>query len=390
MPNLLLLALLAAFPALSTDMYLPAIPTLVRIWGISLQLANLSLVVFFASFSFFLLVHGPLSDRFGRRPILLGGILLFIVGSLSCALAPSIGMLIAARMIQAAGAAAASSLSLALSKDLYEGKDRQRILAYIAVILSVCPMLAPTLGGWVMLVGSWRLIFVCQAVLALVGLYGSFLLKEPLTERTSGGVLAVAGRYLVLLRNGRFLLVALAFSIMSIPHFAYIGGSSAIFITDFGISEQAYGIYFGLNAVGLMLGAMLCSRLGAARDGNFVLHVALFGLLAAGGAMLYFGGTTPLRLVVPMFCCTFALGLSRPISNNMVLEQVDTDIGAASSILTFSIFTFGAFGMWLISLDWADKPMLIGKLIIMGALTPMLAMRLFRMIERRQQTNNAD
>ncbi|MGE4292542.1 MAG: MFS transporter, partial [Desulfovibrio sp.] len=134
MPNLLLLALLAAFPALSTDMYLPAIPRLERIWGISLSLANLSLVAFFASFSLFLLVHGPLSDRFGRRPVLLWGILLFIAGSLACALAPSIGALITARIVQAAGAAAASSLSLALSKDLYSGLDRQRILAYLAVI----------------------------------------------------------------------------------------------------------------------------------------------------------------------------------------------------------------------------------------------------------------
>ena len=131
MPNLLLLALLATFPALSTDMYLPAIPTLQKIWGISLPEANLSLVVFFIAFSGFLLIHGPLSDRVGRRPVLIYGILLFIVGCGLCAVANSITFLILARVVQAAGAAAASALSLALCRDLYEGEMRQKMMAYI-------------------------------------------------------------------------------------------------------------------------------------------------------------------------------------------------------------------------------------------------------------------
>ncbi|MEF2144860.1 MAG: Bcr/CflA family efflux MFS transporter [Desulfovibrionaceae bacterium] len=378
MPNLLLLALLATFPALSTDMYLPAIPELQAIWGIPLSLANLSLVSFFVSFSFFLLIHGPLSDRFGRRPVLIGGILLFITGSLLCAAATGIVWLIIARAVQGAGAAAASSLSLALSKDLYQGQERQRILAYIAVILSLCPMLAPSLGGWVLLVASWRWIFICQALLALAGLYGSYLLKEPLQERTQGGIRSVAGRYLVLFRNRRFMIVALAFSIMSIPHFAYIGGSPDMLISGFGMSEQAYGVYFGLNAVGLMLGAMLCSRLAAARHGLRTLVVALAGLFCAGAALCLTNGASPLGLVLPMFAATFCLGLSRPISNHLILEQVDSDFGAASSILTFTIFTLGGTGMWLISLDWWSKPGLLARLLLGCSLFPLLTLRLLK------------
>jgi DHA1 family bicyclomycin/chloramphenicol resistance-like MFS transporter len=376
MPNLLLLSMLAAFPALSTDMYLPALPTIQAQWSITMAEANLSLVVFFLAFSFFLLVHGPLSDRFGRRPVLLGGISLFIVGCVLCAVAGSIAMLVAARVVQAAGAAAASALSLALSKDIYEGHMRQKILAYIGVILAVCPMLAPFLGGLMLEVASWRWIFACQAILALVVLYGAARLKEPLTEFTTGGVLAVIGRYRQVFRNGRFMVLAMAFSVMILPHFAFIGGSPDIYITGFGVSEQAFGYYFGVNALGIMLGSFVCTRLVVAFTSERILFVSLFGILAAGLVLAVHGAATPVIMAANMFCITFFIGLSRPISNNMCLDQVTTDVGAASSILTFEIFFIGSGSMELIALNWPSKPMFVGYLAIIGTVIPLIVLTL--------------
>ncbi len=383
MPNLLLLALLATFPALSTDMYLPAIPTLQKIWGISLPEANLSLVVFFIAFSGFLLIHGPLSDRVGRRPVLIYGILLFIVGCGLCAVANSITFLILARVVQAAGAAAASALSLALCRDLYEGEMRQKMMAYIGVILAFSPMLAPSLGSVMLLVASWRWIFVCQAGLACIALYGAFWLKEPLTEFTAGGALAVAGRYIQVLKNKRFAVLAFAFAMITLPHFAFIGGSPDIFITGYGVSEQQFGYYFGINALGVLLGSFACSRLtGRVKPGRLLL-VSLAGVFSAGILMLYLGGLTPLALSIPMFCITFFIGLSRPISNNMILEQVDKDIGAASSVLTFEIFFVGAMSMELIALDWPSKPMVIGSMALIGAIVPLCGLVLLRTFMRQ-------
>ncbi len=383
MPNLIFLALLAAFPPLSTDMYLPAIPTLQELWGISLAEANLSLVVFFVAFSGCLLVHGPLSDRFGRRPVLLSGILLFIMGSGLCAVSNSITFLVTARTIQAAGAAAASALSLALSKDLYEGVERQKILAYIGVIMAFCPMLAPTLGALMLQFGSWRWIFVAQAIMALFGLYGAVRLKEPLTEFTTGGVLAVAGRYVQVLRNGRFTVMALAFSLMVLAHFAFIGGAPAIYITGFGMSEQMFGLYFGVNALGLMLGSFTCTRLGGIVSPLSILYVSLIGILGAGLFLYFLGGATPMMVAAPMFLATFSMGFSRPVSNSMILDQVDRDVGAAASVMTFEMFFVGAVSMEIIALDWPSKSMVLGILAVIGAVVPLATLLVMRVMKHQ-------
>jgi DHA1 family bicyclomycin/chloramphenicol resistance-like MFS transporter len=374
MPNLILLSLLAAFPPLSTDMYLPAIPTLQALWGITYATANLSMVLFMGVFSVFLLIHGPLSDRFGRKPVLVGGLILFIVASFGCALAPTIGFLLAFRCLQAAGAAAGASLALALSKDLYAGAERQKILAYIGVIMALAPMLAPSIGGLMLKFASWRWIFIVQVGMAFVGLYGVLRLKEPLTEFTQGGFLAVAGRYRLVLRNLPFTVLATGFALMSLPHFAFIGGSADMYINELGLSEQAFGIYFGANAVGFMLGSFVCTRLVGTYKPLSMLYATFAFLFASTVLMFVLGGRTPLTLALPMFCMSLSVGFSRPISNSMILDQVDSDVGAASGILTFEIFFIAAMAMQLISMDWDHKPYILGVLGVFGTLIPLAAL----------------
>jgi len=365
-------------------MYLPAIPRIVEAWGISMAQGNLSLVIYFVSFSIFLLIHGPMSDRFGRKPVLIGGILIFIAGSGLCAMASNITFLVIARTVQGAGAAAASSLALALSKDLYEGAERQKILAYIGVIMAFCPMLAPSVGGLMLKFGSWEWIFVSQAVVALVALYGVSRLAEPLTEFTSGGVLAVAGRYVEVLKNGKFSVMALAFAMMVLPHFAFIGGSPAIYIIDFGMSEQVFGFYFAANALSFMLGSLTCTRIGQRVKPLHILYVSLVAIFCAGVLMLVLGGTSAMVVAIPMCCITFSVGLSRPVSNSLILDQVDKDVGAASGIMTPEMFMAASMAMQLIVLDWPNRPMVLGQLALVGATIPLVVLLIMRSIAKRQ------
>lgn len=382
MPNLILLALLAAFPPISIDMYLPAIPHLQQVWGEPFSVVNHSLVIFIIVFSVCLLIHGPLSDRFGRRPVLLSGIVLFILGSGLCAAATNIEILLVARAIQGAGAAAASSLSLALSKDLYEGVMRQKILAYIGVIMALAPMLAPTMGGLILKFASWQWIFVCQGTMALVGLYGVYRLKEPLTEFTRGGALALAGRYIAVFKNGRFTVLALVFALMILPHFGFISGCTDIYMNRFGMSEQVFGFYFAFNAMGFMLGSFICTRLGGSFSQLSILYFALCLILVAGALLLLLGGGNPYVVAGPMVMVTFAVGLSRPVSNSMILDQVDKDVGAASGIMVFEMFFVGAMSMEIVSRDWPDKVVVLGSLGLAAALIPLTTLLTMRFIGR--------
>lgn len=184
-----LLVLLSAFPPLATDMYLSAIPHFEKIWNQPLTVVNLTLVGFFISYCFCLLIYGPVSDRFGRKPPLLARIALFIASSLLCAFSQSITSLIVFRVLQAAGAAAAATLCMAMTKDIYSSEERVRVLAWIGVIMPLAPAVAPIVGSWLMLWASWRWIFVCQAAVAVIALIGVILTRETLKERSTASAI---------------------------------------------------------------------------------------------------------------------------------------------------------------------------------------------------------
>jgi len=361
-----ILALLAAFPPLSTDMYLPAIPSLAHQWRQPLWVINLTLVCFFMTYSFFMLLYGPVSDRFGRRPLLKTGISIYILASLMCALAPNAAALIMFRIIQAAGGACASSLALAISRDVFEVREREKVLAYIGVIVALCPMLSPVIGGWLLVFFSWRWIFVLLAVLGVIAFLGVYRMPETLlpVDRTTQVGLFV--NYFRLIHNPSYLGLVFLVSFSAVPLFAFIGASSDIYITRFGQSAQVYGYFFGFNAMALMAGALACVRLSRLVSTRSILTAGFAGIAIGGAWLLLNARQSPWDLALPMFLISFSTGMSRPPSNNLVLQQVKQGAGAASSLLMFFIMTSGASAMWLISLDWPDKMRILGLMALVG------------------------
>ena len=307
------------------------------------------------TYSLFLLVYGPISDRFGRRPLLKIGIPIYILASLMCSLAPNAESLIIFRIVQAAGGACASSLALAICRDVFETRERETALAYIGVVVSLSPMIAPVIGGWTLVFFSWNWIFVILAGLGGVALLGVHRMRETLQPVAKTEQVALVSNYTSLLRNRTYLGLVFMVSISSVPFFAFIGGSSDIYITGFGLSAQSYSYFFGFNALALMIGALAFTRMSRVFPSRSIL-TAGFLMIAAGGLWLLLGPRQdPWDLALPMFIISFASGMSRPPSNNLVLDQVRRGAGAASSLLMFFLMTCGAMGMWFISLAWSDK-----------------------------------
>ncbi len=332
---------------------------------------NLTLVGFFVTYCLFILVYGPVSDRFGRRRPLMTGIAIFIIASVACALSNGIRMLIVARVFQAAGAASASALGLAMCKDLFDVRSRAQIMAHIAVIMALAPMLAPIIGGWVLHWFSWPWIFILQAVMGVVAFVGVYRLEEPLKFFSQVSAANVLKVYYRVLKNRRFTGLMMAMSVLVFPFFAFIAVSSEIYISDFGLSERTFGYFFGFNALAFMIGPLTFSYLSRRISQKILIAVAFAGIMAGGVWMVLIPHTSPWSLALPMWFLSFSLGLCRPPTNSLILEQVNRDTGSASSLVIFTFMMIGSVSMGIISLAWADKISVIG---FMGAISGALAL----------------
>lgn len=363
-----LLAVLSAFPPLSTDMYLPVIPYLGQLWGVKVQTINLTLICFFLSYSPALLVYGPLSDRFGRKVPLLIGLFLFVSGSFVCAASGSVYLLIYARILQGIGAAGPSALGLSIIKDYYTGSERFKILALIGIIVALAPMVGPTFGAWALLFGSWRIIFIIQAGVAIIATIGVLRLPETNVGMRYIPLAGMAGPYLTLFKNRGFSGLALVFAASMCPFFAFLAASAEIYISGFNLSEQAFGLFFGINSLAMMAGSFYCMKL--AKKLNDMMLVRLgFGIVLVGGLLLVaMPHSHILFFTLPMGFISFGFGLTRPLSMNLVLERVSQDAGSASSLMMFANFIFGAMAMWIISLCGEWKITMIGIMAVSSGL----------------------
>jgi DHA1 family bicyclomycin/chloramphenicol resistance-like MFS transporter len=255
------LALLAATPPLSTDMYLSALPQIAASWGVGKDLINLTLVLWFAAFSISILISGSLSDKYGRKPVLLCGLTLFILSSFLCAAAQSAEQLIGFRILQGIGAGAPSSIVLAIIRDRFSGKERHQAIAYVMTIVAVAPMVAPIIGAMLLEFFNWRFIFVMQGAMVSITLLITLTFKESLRDRLHISLKRLLTRYNVHFRNKPFMFASISMGILVLPFFGFIAFSPIYYISINGLSEKMFSLLFGLNALSSMTGAYASSHI---------------------------------------------------------------------------------------------------------------------------------
>ncbi|MBN1472932.1 MAG: MFS transporter [Syntrophaceae bacterium] len=365
MPGYLLvpfLALLASFPALATDLYLPALPSMSKELNCSVSLVNLSLVLFFVFISVSSIIWGPLTDKYGRRPPLLIGMPLFVLSSIACVFSQTVYQLIAARVFQAIGAGAAMAANLAIVKDIFPGKKRENMLALMSFLNGMIPIIAPSIGALVLRLTSWRGAFVVlTGIGALVWLL-IFALKETNTQLSNLSILNTTARLLVVLKNPHFARLIITFSIISIPLLGYIGISSFIFVDRFGVSEEVFALYFGAIASFFVFGGPIYLILSRYLKPVTIITICYFGSLISGILILAIGQMGPLFFGIAIACGFLSVSVSRPPSSSLLLEQQDKDTGSASSLIQASFVLTGSAGMYLVSLDWSNRILILGMM----------------------------
>ena len=337
---------LSALGPLSLDLYLPALPTLTAELGAGEAAGQLSLSLCMIGLAVGQLLVGPLTDRMGRRLPLLVGTVVFALAAGLCALAPSIGVLLALRLIGGLAGGAGIVIARAMVRDLYGGPQLARVFALLTLVMGVAPVAAPLLGGLLLTVTSWRGVFAGLAVLGIVLLFAAATLGEtlPVDRRRTGGLRVVGRAFRSVLADRTFLLPALVGALGVCGMFVYIAMGSFVLQRVYGLSAQQFAIVFGVNALGILavgrLSASLVERVGPAR----LLTAGVVVALVASVAMLVGVLVSPSVwvLLVPLLFLVSCTGVVLPNATALALEGQAAVAGTASAALGLLQFVFGA------------------------------------------------
>lgn len=373
------ISLMNMFIPLSIDLYLPALPTMSLYFESNAAIVNLTLSAFFFFYAIGMLLWGPLSDTYGRKPILVIGTVIYLISSVLCALAFDIYWLIAARAIQGIGAGGITSVSVAMIKDCFAGKKRETILAITQSLSGLAPMLAPIIGVFVIQLAGWRGTFWALAVISIVNLLLTLLYEETLNkhERNTGTILASIGRLRVVGQNKSFLIPAVIFSLSAFPFMGYIAVSSYIYVDYFGLSEQVYSYFFAVNALISIAGPTIYVRYLSGFNKNAVATGA-FGLAIVSGVLVVSVGVlSPAGFLLSFLLMSLTGAAIRPFSTGILLDQQKGDTGSAASLMSILFTVMGSAGMLIASMPWGNIVVGLGTLIIMFSSAALISWYVF-------------
>ena len=364
-----LITMCNAIAPLSTDMYMPALPDMASYFHTTDAVMNMTLVGFFLFFAIGMLVFGPVSDRMGRRPTMIGGIVLYVLASICCGLAMNVYFLIGMRVLQAIGAGSMVAVSTAIVKDQFTGQTQGTVLAIAQAFSVLGPVLAPLIGAQIYRFFSWRADFFMQALITVVALVLAVLMRDPLPreQRLEGSVLQTFGRLGAVLRNPTFRRFLLCMMMIQIPMMAYISSSSYIYENQFGLSSTQYSLYFAATALASVLGPVV--YMWARRLNGYTVTFLIYGSCLVFGCLLFlFGHRMPALFALCFAPIMITSSVSRPFATAILLNLQRSDTGSASSLSNFSFTLSGTVGMLLITSLWSDYILGISILVVSAAL----------------------
>lgn len=344
-----LTALFTALGPITMSMYAPAMPSLAEALNASVGMVQLTLTVYLIAFAAAQLVYGPLSDRFGRRPVLLAGLGIFLVGSAAAAAAPNIELLLVARFVQAVGVCAGSAVARAVVRDLFDGHRAAQVMATLGMALTIAPAVGPVLGGYLDVWVGWRAIFLFQTGFGvLTTLITWTMLRETnaYPDPTALNLLQIARNARLLTTSRVFVGYAAAASCLLGGQFTFAAVGPFAFVSELGLSPALYGWLTLFTTGAYFFGSMLARR-DVARIGveKLVSRGVLWTL--GGGVLLFaaaFGYVSVPTLIAPMMLTTFGMGLVMPGAMTGALAPFPRIAGTASSVLGFFQMGMGAVG----------------------------------------------
>lgn len=350
----LLIVILTTIPPFSTDMYLPALPEMVTYFGTTDAILNMTLYGFMFFQAVSMLALGPISDKYGRKPVLAISIIIYIISSFFAAAAPTIELFILARMIQGASSGGMMVISIALIKDCFEEKVRNTVLTLSVVLGVIGPVASPVLGAYLIEAVNWQSTLAFPGVLTILCLIITLLFTEslPAEEKLSGSIPSVFKRMIGICRHKSFMAFLLSMGMFSLPFMAYLAVSSYIFVEGFGLAGTTYSYLLATNAVLGTVGMLILQRLTKGGSNKSMGVVVIILSLVSSFVMLSVGYLNPAVCFIGMTFCVVAAFAARPYALAILMNQFDGDTGSVSSVFNFTLVFIGCLGMAAATLPW--------------------------------------
>lgn len=371
---LVLLTVLIALPRITLDMHLPALPAMADDFQTSDSQLQLTLTLYALGSAISLLVSGPLTDRFGRRPVLLAGLFLYVLATAACALADNIAVLIIARLFQALGGCCTTVIGRVIVRDYFDRNEQARLLGLISMAMAISPMAAPVLGSLMLPFIHWRGLFV---LLGVIGAVLCLVVYRRLPETRPPEVAAAPPRGLLriygqLLRDRYFLRYSLAIGCVYSTYFPFISESSALLQRGFHLSATAYALVFAATISGYMLGANLFRRLVRRFEADRLIVAGIAVNVLGSGILALATVALPgewLATVLPMVLIMVSVGMVIPACQLSVLQPYGAIAGTASGLFFFTQMFLTTVSSWATGLlsDGTSAP-----LVMMTALASVL------------------